>query len=133
MRNEPDLIEMMVSRGVDVVAANSLTIDETIAKFHAARLVVGAHGAGLGNIVFCRPGGTIYELHPAHSLLLSVTAGPNVLAQQHGLHYWADVHMSHGDFRRFGHRVPWTADLDLVRRRLDEIDRVHAPANEISR
>ena len=49
----------------------------------------------------------------------------NLLAQQHGLHYWADAHPSHGTFQQFGHRLPWTADLDQVQRRLDDITCAH--------
>jgi hypothetical protein len=64
-------------------------------------------------------------LLPDHWVGSMVGSGFNVLAQQHGLHYWADAHPSHGNFSSLGHRVPWTADLDLVRRRLDEIDAAH--------
>jgi len=122
MRNEAECVALMIARGIEPVIASALTIEQKIAKFHAARLVVGAHGAGLANIVFCQPGSVVYELFPEHAVNLNIGPGVNLLAQQHGLHYWADVHPSHGSFRQFGHLVPWSADLDRVQRGLDAIE-----------
>ncbi len=125
MRNEAAFEALMADRGIDKVIASTLSIDAKIARFRAARLVVGAHGAGLASAVFCRPGSVVYELFPEHVLSLSVAAGIVLLAQQHGLHYWADAHPAHGTFQQFGHRVPWTADLDLIAHRLDDINHAH--------
>jgi hypothetical protein len=44
-----------------------------------------------------------------------------VLAQQQGLHYWAQVHNAHGTFQDFRHRVPWSVDIARIERRLDDI------------
>jgi capsular polysaccharide biosynthesis protein len=123
--NETDLVELLLARGIEPVIASALTIEEKARLFGNARLVIGAHGAGLGNIVFCQPGAVVFELLPEHWIDSIAGPGINLLAQQHGLQYWADAHPAHGTFSEFGHRVPWTADLDLVRRRLDEIDAVH--------
>ena len=38
--------------------------DDQPADFVAASVVVGAHGAGLANLVFCRPGTRILEFMP---------------------------------------------------------------------
>jgi capsular polysaccharide biosynthesis protein len=126
--NETELVEMLLARGIEPVIASALTIAEKAALFGNARLVIGAHGAGLGNIVFCQAGAVVYELMPEHWLDSIAGPGINLLAQQHGLQYWADAHPAHGTFSEFGHRVPWTADLDLVRRRLDEIDAIASAA-----
>jgi len=119
MRNEAELVALMAARGIEVLQASRLSIDRQIAKFRAADLVIGAHGAGLANIVFCRPGSVVYELFPAHW----VYPNHNMLAQQNELHYWADAFEAHGTFERCEHRVPWTVDLDVLSRRLDEIER----------
>ncbi len=123
--NESDVIELMGSRGIETVVASSLLLVETIALFRGCRLVIGPHGAGLGNIVFCREGSVVYELVPEHYIDSTVGPGINLIAQQQGLHYWVDAHHAHGTFRQFGHLVPWTADLELIGRRLDEIVAAH--------
>ncbi len=40
-----------------------------------------------------------YELLPEHALDMGTLNGINLLAQQQGLHYWADVHPSHAASR----------------------------------
>lgn len=47
--------------------ADRFTLDDQIALFARARLVVGAHGSGLANLVFARPGTQILELMPERS------------------------------------------------------------------
>ncbi|HEY0181864.1 MAG TPA: glycosyltransferase family 61 protein, partial [Rhodopila sp.] len=86
-----------------------------------ARLIVGAHGAGLANIAFSRPGTVLYELFPSFA-----AARPyyNILAQGRGVHYWADVFdcpapacVTTQSLRA----ARWQVDLSLVDRRLSEI------------
>ncbi len=86
MRNELDLIEMLAGYGVFPVICSKMSFEEQVEAFSSASLVIGAHGAGLVNIAFCRPGTVVYELFPSHFM-------PNVfnrIAQTRGLHYWAD-------------------------------------------
>lgn len=47
--------------------ADRFPLDEQIALFARARLVVGAHGSGLANLVFARPGTRVLELMPGRS------------------------------------------------------------------
>src|SRR5262249_33691278 len=61
MRNEPALIEQVRKRGYEVVTPGSLSFAEQVQLFRGARLIVGPHGAGLTNIVFCEPGTIVYE------------------------------------------------------------------------
>jgi len=41
---------------------DNLHVLEQIKLFSSASVVVGAHGAGLANIIFCKPGTTVIEL-----------------------------------------------------------------------
>lgn len=43
-------------------AAVPLSLEATIGLFHAAHVVVGVHGAGLANAVFCAPGSAVVEV-----------------------------------------------------------------------
>ena len=52
--NEPELIELLERQGVRIVVPSTLSVAEQIAAFRAARLVIGPHGVGLSNIVFCQ-------------------------------------------------------------------------------
>jgi capsular polysaccharide biosynthesis protein len=110
----------MRDRGFEIVVPGALTLTEQIRVFREASLVVGPHGAGLTNIVFCEPGTIVYELVPDHY--------PNVcftnLALICRLRYWADSFISEGD----GHPSArdWDADLSVVAERIDEIETLRA-------
>ena len=85
--NEAELIAMLEREGVRIVVPGTLPVSRQIALFRKASLVIGAHGAGLSNIMACEAGTAVYELLPSHY--------PNIcfnrLAQACGLHYWGDV------------------------------------------
>jgi len=50
--NEEELAEALSTRGFEVVVLSELSFDEQIRRFAEARVVVGAHGAGLSNVLF---------------------------------------------------------------------------------
>ena len=116
MRNETAMIELAQNSGLDVIIPGNLSFEHQVAAFAAAKLVVGAHGAGLSNIAYCSPGTIIYELVPSHY--------PNpcfrAIADQNNLVHWADAFASDGN----GPPVirDWEADLTAVGVRLLELD-----------
>lgn len=118
MLNEDELVDRLVRDfNVEPVILSSLHLDQQIALFQSARVVVAPHGAGLANVVFCSPGAVLYELLPDHY----INSAPNHLAQLRGLDYWCDVHRSEPASGRWRHQVPWTVDIEAVARRLAEI------------
>ena len=118
MRNEDELVERLVRDfNVEPVILSCLDLDQQIALFQGARVVVAPHGAGLANVVFCSPGAVLYELLPDHY----INSCPNHLAQLRGLDYWCDVHRSEPANGRWRHQVPWAVDIEAVARRLTEI------------
>jgi hypothetical protein len=118
MRNEDELVDRLIRNfGVDPVMLSLLSLDEQIALFRNARLVIGPHGAGLANIVFCSPGAVLYELLPSHY----INSGPNHLAQLRGVHYWCDVHKAEAKPGLWRHQTPWVVDIASVEARLQEI------------
>jgi capsular polysaccharide biosynthesis protein len=60
--NETAVMALLEGFGFRCVTLSSMSLDEQIAAFQSCEIVVGAHGAGLSNIVFCRPGTKILEL-----------------------------------------------------------------------
>jgi hypothetical protein len=83
MQNEGALIEQLRLSGFDIIEPQFLTAAEQIATFASAELVVGPSGAGLFNVVFCKPGTKVIDIesephwiHP-HSCLFASS----------GLHY----------------------------------------------
>lgn len=59
--NEAEVWQWLESRGFRKLCAEDLSWSEQIAAFRQAKVVVGAHGAGLANLVFCRPGTQVVE------------------------------------------------------------------------
>jgi capsular polysaccharide biosynthesis protein len=118
MRNEGAVIDEIRRRGYEVVAPGILPLTEQIRLFRSARIVVGAHGAGMTNIVFCEPETIVYELVPAHY----TNACFCNLAQICNLRYWADAFASEGD--GLPNLRAWESDTGSVIERLDEIERI---------
>lgn len=114
MRNEADLVELLSEHGIEPVVLSLLTLEEQIRLFQQAELVVGPHGAGLANLVFCRRGARVLELLPEHY----VNPVFNVLAQQSGLEYWFDIHPAEASPGLWRHQTPWTVELERFERRL---------------
>ncbi len=61
--NEAEIQGILAAHDVETVVSEELSVAEQIALFTQAELVVGAHGAGLSNIVFCDNPCAIVELH----------------------------------------------------------------------
>lgn len=60
--NEGELTAALADAGFATVCLEELTWADQIAAFRAARVVVGPHGAGLANLVFCAPETRVVEL-----------------------------------------------------------------------
>lgn len=49
---------------VDFFDATDLSVRQQVERSARTRVLIGQHGAGLANMVFMRPGGTVIEIHP---------------------------------------------------------------------
>lgn len=65
LRNEEEISRRLMARGFRVVEPGSMSLEEQIAAFKGAEHVIGAAGAGMSNIVFCRSGSNVTLLWPA--------------------------------------------------------------------
>lgn len=83
--NEAEICTLLTARGFEIVRLRELGFRAQAELFDTAEIVVGAHGAGLANIAFCRPGARLLELLPSPAI------GPHVyysLMTAAGGEYW---------------------------------------------
>ncbi len=50
-------------RGFQPIAPDRMPLSEQIAAFRHARIIIGATGSALANVLFCEPGARVIELH----------------------------------------------------------------------
>lgn len=73
--NEREIEAILGSRGFETVRLEELRVREQAKLFASAEVVVGPHGAGFTNLVFCPPGAKIVEffnrsyVHPLYWML----------------------------------------------------------------
>jgi hypothetical protein len=60
--NEAELIASLQPMGFEIVTLSGKSVREQVQLFASARIVVGAHGAGLTNILFMKPESAVVEL-----------------------------------------------------------------------
>jgi capsular polysaccharide biosynthesis protein len=65
LSNEAEVEQALASLGFSIVTLTGLTFDDQVRLFRGARLIVSPHGAGLANVIFCRPGTRVMELMPS--------------------------------------------------------------------
>jgi hypothetical protein len=66
--NAQELEDLMVELGYEIFVTGEMTLEQQIETFSQAKVVIGAHGAGLINAVFCQPGATLIEIFPEYML-----------------------------------------------------------------
>jgi capsular polysaccharide biosynthesis protein len=115
MTNEDELVTYLSSNGVEIVYPTSLSVRAQINRFAHASVVIGPHGGGLSNIVFCRQGASVYELFSDHY----VNPCYYILAQGAGLNYWADMFSASGEGNL--HAWSWEVDMEIFKKRFAAI------------
>ncbi|SCW72584.1 Protein of unknown function [Paenibacillus tianmuensis] len=96
--NEHALFGLLEKYGFQSVELESLPLARQIRLFHSAKMVVAPHGAGLANLVFCKPDTKVIELFSPsfmepHYWLLSrlIQLDYNMIIghQENPNHYWS--------------------------------------------
>lgn len=62
VEHEDDLLDVLEGYGFRKVVLDRMSVLEQAALFSSAQVIVSPHGAGLANLVFCRPGTKLLEL-----------------------------------------------------------------------
>jgi capsular polysaccharide biosynthesis protein len=78
-------------------------------------VIIGPHGGGLSNIVFCEEGASVYELFSDHY----VNPCFNRLAQSAALDYWADMFPASGEGNL--HKWTWEVNMEIFKDRFAHI------------
>ncbi len=60
--NEDELSEKLKANGIESVTPGSFSLEEQVQMFAGAELIVGIHGAGMTNTMFCKPGTPFIEI-----------------------------------------------------------------------
>ncbi|HLO51183.1 MAG TPA: glycosyltransferase family 61 protein, partial [Kamptonema sp.] len=64
--NEDDVMEELGKFGFVRIFLESMPLQEQIALFFHAKVIVAPHGSGLTNTIFCQPGTKVIELVSPH-------------------------------------------------------------------
>ena len=115
LKNEAEVEALLQSFGFASVAPGNLSVEEQIRLFRGARVIVGAHGAGLTNVVFCRPATKVLEL------VSSNYKNPcfNRLSQAGRLDYHVECFESAACTN--AHDQPWDVDINRLAARIAAI------------
>jgi capsular polysaccharide biosynthesis protein len=61
--NESEVISFLQERGFEVAAMETMSVPEQAAVLAACDVVIGPHGGGMSNLVFCTPGTKVVEIY----------------------------------------------------------------------
>ena len=120
MVNEAELIVHLTMMGFDIIEPERVSVQEQIALFASADLVVGPSGSAMFNTVFCRPGTKVIDLQSEKQWIYSY-AGMYASLQ---LDYGIFVGKAEATDGNAVHRR-WSVNIDALTRRIDDF--LHQP------
>lgn len=111
MINEDEVFALFETKGFERYDLSSLSIMEQIMLFQNAEMVVGCHGAGLTNILYCNPHTLIIELFQARG-----SSTYCYISQMLGLRYWGVKTMEFSEIKNgfFDTEVPLSIIQEVV-------------------
>jgi capsular polysaccharide biosynthesis protein len=66
--NEAELLPVLQRSGFEIVRCEELTFEQQVRLFREAETVIGPHGGGFANLVWCRPGTKVLEIFGSESV-----------------------------------------------------------------
>jgi len=61
--NESEVVSFLKERGFEVAAMETMSVPQQAAVLAACDVVIGPHGGGMSNLVFCTPGTKVIEIY----------------------------------------------------------------------
>jgi capsular polysaccharide biosynthesis protein len=104
--NETEVEAALAPLGFSTIVPGEMTVREQIRRFSRAQIIVGAHGAAFGNLVFAPPGTRIIEIN---STFKSHIPDFIFLARICGLAFTSVI----SDDYDFSRHEPYQADIDF--------------------
>jgi capsular polysaccharide biosynthesis protein len=108
--NEAEIEQLAESFGFEVLTLSSMKLEDQFHHFYNADIVLGPHGAGLSNMIFCRPGAKIIELSSSNYKSLCFMYLAHAVDLDFELHVFESEESPR--YREF----TWAADTHSVRR-----------------
>jgi hypothetical protein len=62
--NETELRDEVLDKGFEVISLSGVSLLQQVELFSEAKIIMGPHGAGFTNAVFCQPGSVLIEFLP---------------------------------------------------------------------
>lgn len=62
IENEAEVRELLINFGFEIIEDINRSVDEQIALYQSASVIIAPHGAGLTNLLWCHPGTQVIEL-----------------------------------------------------------------------
>ncbi len=104
-------VEALVRRlGFEVVQLSGLDVTAQIRLFAASSRIIAPHGAGLTNLLYCRPGASVLELHMDGYVQWAFRRIAGLIGARYGCVIGRTVEPWHD----WPHANSWTVDLDEV-------------------
>jgi capsular polysaccharide biosynthesis protein len=108
--NEIDVVRLLRQHGFEAITLESLSMWQQAEIMTSCEAVVGPHGAGLSNIVFCEPGTKVIEIFSPEL----VTGFFWKLASQLNLEYYYILGKGLPAGQEEDYRQPWDARADIT-------------------
>lgn len=64
IKNEKQLFDSLSNFGFEMIRLEEYSLNDQVNLFRNAEFIIGPHGAGLANLVFCKPATKVIELFP---------------------------------------------------------------------
>lgn len=112
MHNEDEVFSFLQSYGYEKYCLSTMSFLEQAALFYNAETIIGAHGAGFTNIIFCKPGTQLVEIFQARSDCTYF-----YMAQQLHLKY---DYIQTQEFDQFYGYESTAISLDLIQKYMDK-------------
>jgi hypothetical protein len=81
--NEAELLPILSAFGFEIVQPEALSFADQVRLFAESRVVLGAHGAGIHNHIFCGAGATVIELFNPRLWTLSACRSASIVGHTH--------------------------------------------------
>lgn len=117
--NEEQLVPVLKKHGFEIHQLNDKSTEEQVKLFASATFIISPHGAGLSNLVYCKPGSKLIEFFPGGY----VKATYYDLSNKCGLEYRYLIFDKDKEASNAieGQKIHITADVERIERAIEEM------------